>query len=359
MDSSQPHIDKAETVRSGEELDLARLEDYLRLRLPGAEGDLFVEQFHRGHSNLTYLLRFGEQEFVLRRPPFGNQVKSAHDMGREYRVLSKLCEVYPPAPRPLLHCDEHDVIGDEFYVMERRRGVVLHQDNAPVALRSNPDTVRRLCEAFVNNLVLLHSLDLRAAGLGDLGRPDGYVERQVSGWNKRYAGAKTDDYPDVERLGQWLSETRPPDGSPALIHNDYKYDNLMLARDDLTRIVAVLDWEMATVGDPLMDLGMTLAYWIQANDSDEQRQAAFGPTTLEGSLTREQIVARYAKSRGVPLPHMLFYYCFGLFKLAVIIQQIYARFVRGATSDPRFANLNERVKSLGEAGIKAIKTGEL
>jgi len=366
MDTSPPAIDRAGPIREGEALDVGRLESYLGEQLPFAEGTaagtalaqgtLTVEQFPSGHSNLTYLLRIGDRELVLRRPPFGNPVKSAHDMGREYRVLSKLCEVYEPAPRPLLYCQDANVIGDEFYVMERRTGVVLRGNES---LRSNPNTVRRLCEAFIDNLARLHALDYRAAGLGDLGRPEGYVERQVGGWIKRYASAKTDDHAELERLGEWLADHRPADGRPALIHNDYKYDNLMLAPDDLTRIVAVLDWEMSTVGDPLMDLGGALAYWIQADDSETLRAGAFGPTMLEGSLSRNQLVARYAERSGIDAPNMLFYYCFGLFKLAVIVQQIYARYVRGLTTDSRFAGMNARVASLGKAGYEAIQKGNI
>lgn len=352
-------LDDAGPIRTGELLDLARLDAYLRPLLPVADGALSVEQFCKGHSNLTYLLHFGDQEFVLRRPPFGSSVKSAHDMGREFRVLSKLCHVYGPAPRPFVYCQDPHVIGDEFYVMERRCGVILRDGNTPAGLSSNRESVRKLCESFVDNLMLLHSIDFRAAGLSDIGRPEGYIERQVTGWFNRYQNAKTDNYPDVERLGVWLINNRPPDGRPALIHNDYKYDNLMLAPNNLTRIIAVLDWEMATVGDPLMDLGMTLAYWVQADDSQTQRQGAFGPTTLAGSFTRQEVLARYADQSRIEIPNVLFYYCFGLFKLAVIIQQIYARFVRGATSDPRFAGMNARVESLGKVGLQAIESGEV
>ncbi len=277
MDISPPLVDQPGPVRPAEQIELERLAVYLAGQLPEIEGELSVEQFHRGHSNLTYLLRIGDQEYVLRRPPFGNPVRSAHDMGREFRVLSRLCDVYEPAPRPLVHCTDAAVIGDEFYIMERRTGVVLRGDNTPDVLASDPRLARLLCEAFIDNLARLHALDFRSAGLADLGRPDGYVERQVRGWNKRYANAKTDEHPDVERLGRWLIDHLPADGRPALIHNDYKYDNLMLDVDEPTRIVAVLDWEMSTVGDPLMDLGTALSYWVEADDSQEQRQSAFGP----------------------------------------------------------------------------------
>lgn len=352
-------IDQAGPIRAGEELDLQRLSDYLNGQLPGASGPWQVEQFPSGYSNLTYLLRNGQQEFVLRRPPFGNVVQSAHDMGREFRVLDKLCAVYPAAPRPLLYCPDTNVIGGEFYVMERRTGVVLRAHNTPAQLTEHPASMTRLCEAFIDNLASLHTLDYQSAGLGDLGRPQGYVLRQVNGWMKRYETARTDTHPQVDQLGMWLLEHCPTDGQPALIHNDYKFDNVILDPHDLSRIVAVLDWEMATVGDPLMDLGMTLAYWIQADDSPSGLVAAFGPTMLPGCLTRQQLFERYCQQTDRQTSNILFYYGFGLYKLAVIVQQIYARFVRGLTSDRRFADMNQRVAALGETGIQAIASDRL
>jgi aminoglycoside phosphotransferase (APT) family kinase protein len=350
-------LDQAGPIRSGEDLDLKRLEDWLQPHLP-AQGSLSVEQFPSGHSNLTYLIKVGDQDFVLRRPPFGNQVKSAHDMGREYRVLSKLCEVYAPAPRPYVFCEDKDIIGDEFYVMERRQGLVLRENNTPEELASNPDAMKRLGLSLIDNLATLHTLDFEAAGLGDLGRPDGYTERQVTGWNKRYQKARTDDWPEVEQLGQWLMDNIPQDVAPGLVHNDYKYDNVMLSADDLTTIVAVFDWEMATIGNPLMDLGTALSYWVQADDAEDIRKLVFGPTMLPGSPTRQELAERYAEVTGANLPDMLYYYCFGLFKLAGILQQIYARFARGLTTDARFAGMNTGVTALGRAGVKALESGK-
>jgi aminoglycoside phosphotransferase (APT) family kinase protein len=353
-------IDRDPTVpmRQGEELPLTPLEAYLKQRLPGAAGPLGVEQFPHGHSNLTYLLRLGEAEWVLRRPPFGNQVKTAHDMGREYRVLSGLSAVFPAAPRPLLYCDDESVLGTTFYVMERRRGVVLRKQ-LPPGMAIDPLTARGLCTALIDTLARLHALDYRAAGLGELGKPEGYVARQVNGWANRYAAARTDDVPEMERVARWLSEHLPPEVGAALIHNDFKYDNLLLDPADLTRIVAVLDWEMATLGDPLMDLGTTLSYWVEAGDPEPLRRAAFGPTALPGSLTRRELVERYEERAGRVAPGVLFYYCFGLFKTAVIIQQIYARFVRGHTRDARFARLNEVVAVLARQADCALDAGVL
>ncbi|MEZ6051052.1 MAG: phosphotransferase family protein [Planctomycetaceae bacterium] len=352
-------IDQPRVIRKGEELDTAALENYLLAELPGASGPLSVEQFPSGFSNLTYLIRLGDQELVLRRPPFGNQVKSAHDMSREYRVLSRLCEVYPPAPRPLVFCQDHNVIGDDFYVMERRKGVILRQSNAPSELTNNPDLVHRLCESFIDNLADLHLLDYTAAGLGDLGKPVGYVERQVTGWARRYEKARTDHYADVERLSTWLVENLPGDGGAVLVHNDYKYDNLVLDPNDLTRIDAVLDWEMATIGDPLSDLGTTLAYWTEASDPPLSRMINFGPTTIPGSFTRRELVDRYADRTGLDVSNIQYFYVFGLFKLAVILQQIYARYHHGHTQDERFAHLNETVASLGTRGMDVVNSGTL
>jgi len=349
-------LDEAGPIRTGEDLDVARLEKWLRPHLP-ADGPFVVEQFPSGHSNLTYLIKVGEQDFVLRRPPFGNQVKSAHDMGREYRVLSKLCEVYEPAPRPYAYCEDKGIIGDEFYVMERRHGLVLRRKNTPQELSSDPDRMRQLGFALIENLATLHTLDYEAAGLGELGRPDGYTERQVTGWNRRYEKARTDDWPEVEQLGKWLVENMPGDSTPGLVHNDYKYDNVMLSPDDYTKIVAVFDWEMATIGDPLMDLGTTLSYWVQADDAAEIRNVVFGPTMLPGSPTRAELVERYVQATGRDLPDLLYYFCFGMFKLAVILQQIYARYARGMTQDERFAKLNLSVAALGRSGIKASQSG--
>jgi aminoglycoside phosphotransferase (APT) family kinase protein len=285
-------------------------------------------------------------------------VKTAHDMGREYRVLSRLCHVYPPAPTPLLYCDDESVLGAPFYLMERRRGVVLRK-TLPAGLTLDATLMGGLCTSLIDNLAALHALDYRAAGLGDLGKPEGYVARQVAGWSKRYHDAQTEELPALEQAARWLAEHTPPESGAAVIHNDFKFDNLLLDPDDLTRIVAVLDWEMATVGDPLMDLGTSLGYWVEAGDNPTLQAALLGPTNLPGCLTRRQLVERYAQQSGRDVSNLLFYYCFGLFKLAVILQQIYARYVRGHTHDERFARFNESVAALGEAARTALETGDV
>ncbi len=349
-------IDQARPVRDGEQLDAGKLGDYLTAHLPGAKEPLAVEQFPHGHSNLTYLITLGPDEWVLRRPPFGNRVKTAHDMGREYRILSRLCAVYPPAPRPVLYCEDESILGAPFYLMERRRGVILRGTHSG-GTALEPDLARRLCETLVDRMAELHALDYRAAGLEDVGKPQGYVERQVTGWIKRYQDARTDDVPDIERTAAWLAANVPADSPGAsLIHNDFKFDNLVLDPANLTHIVALLDWEMATIGDPLMDLGTTLAYWTEAADPEPLHFHIVGPTKEPGSLSRQELVERYARQTGRDVSNMLFCYVCGLFKVAVIGQQIYARYVRGMTKDSRFAGFNKLVAALGLGAARAIDT---
>lgn len=346
-------IDQPGAVRAGEELDPGRLAAWLAERLGPDAGRVEIEQFPAGHSNLTYLVRTSAGEYVLRRPPFGNRVKTAHDMGREFRVLSALAPVFPPAPRPLLLCEDEQVIGAPFYLMERRQGVVIRRA-LPDALSGRPDLAGRLCESLVDTLAALHAVDYRAVGLGDFGRPDGYAARQVTGWTERYRAAATDQVPDMDRVAAWLAERTPPErgGGAAVIHNDLKFDNVMFAADDPARVVAVLDWEMATIGDPLMDLGTSLAYWIEPGDPEPLRAVAMGPTTAPGMWTRRQVVHHYSLRTGRAVDSLAFYHAFGLFKLAVIVQQIYARYARGYTRDQRFATMNRMVAVLAAAAAR-------
>lgn len=346
-------------IRKGEELPVESLTSYLREHLPGGTDEsLVIEQFPHGHSNLTYLVRSGSNEWVLRRPPFGNQVASAHDMGREYRILSRLSQVYSAAPKPELYCEDVNVIGSPFYLVERRHGLILRK-KVPAGVTINPDLAQRMSTALIDNLTILHSIDYQAAGLGDVGKPDGYVQRQVAGWSKRYQQAQTSVVPSMERVADWLTANVPAESGATVIHNDYKYDNVMLDSGDLTKVVAVLDWEMSTIGDPLMDLGTSLGYWVEATDPEPLQQNKFGPTTLPGSLTRQGLIQRYQEQTGRDVGNVAFYYCFGLFKLAVIIQQIYARFVRGHTTDPRFAHMDQLVLILGQQTDRTIETGRV
>lgn len=355
---SSDFLDGTSPVREGEELDLGRLEPYLRSRLPEPTGPLVVEQFPRGHSNLTYLVRIGERELALRRPPFGSKVKTAHDMGREYRVLAKLHQAYHVAPQALFYCDDPVVIGAPFYVMERLTGIILRRD-APTGLEIHPDAARRLSESFIDSLAVLHGLDYRAIGLGDLGKPQGYVERQVKGWIERYSRAQTDDLPEIEKIAPWLTEQIPSETGAALIHNDYKYDNAVLDPNEITRIVGVLDWEMCTVGDPLMDLGTTLSYWTEPDDNEDLQRIRMGPTTLPGTLRRVELAQRWAERTGSDISNLAFYYAFGLFKTAVIGQQIYYRYHQGLTEDQRFASFIEMTKALLRAGVRVAETGRV
>lgn len=345
-------LDAPAAVRDGEELDVAALGRYLASAM-GVDDVPAIRQFRHGHSNLTYLVVLDGGEFVLRRPPFGNQVRTAHDMTREFRVLSALAPVFPPAPAPRLLCEDDGVLGVPFYLMERRHGVVLRGPAGPDTVLPEP-TAGALCAAFVDTLAGLHAIDPSRVGLGGFGRPAGYAARQVAGWTERYAAAETESVPAMNEVSRRLADVVPADGRGAIIHNDFKFDNVMLAGDDLSRIVAVLDWEMATVGDPLMDLGTALAYWIEAGDPAPLRAVAMGPTAAAGMWTRAEIVRRYAERSGLAVERPGFYRAFGLFKLAVIVQQIYARYARGLTRDPRFATMNRMVAILADEALREL-----
>lgn len=350
--------DKPAPIRSGEELDLAKLEPFLRSHFPGETEHFSVTQFPSGHSNLTYYVQLGEREMVLRRPPFGSKVKSAHDMGREFHVLSKLHDAYPPAPKVLLYCEDVSILGAPFYLMEPISGVILRRDPPP-SLQFTPESARGLCESFLDNLALLHSIDYASIGLADLGKPQGYLERQVRGWIERYHGSKTHDLPAVSQISEWMQRNLPLTNDAALIHNDYKFDNVILDPDDLTKIVGVLDWEMCTLGDPLSDLGGALAYWVEAEDSDDLQKLRWGPTAYPGSMTRRELVQRYAKVTGRDVSNMVFYVVFARFKVAVIVQQIYYRYHVGLTKDPRFASMPEVVQILLRSSWLSAQSGKI
>ena len=351
-------LDHPAALRQGEELDLATLEPYLRRHFPNEAGALQVRQFPSGHSNLTYSLQLGARELVLRRPPFGSKVKSAHDMGREFRVLSKLHSVYAPAPEVLLYCDDDSILGAPFYVMEPIRGIILRR-NLPHGLDFPAEKARRLSESFVDNLIHLHRVDYAAVGLSDLGRPEGYLKRQVRGWIERYYGSKTHDYPEVEKISAWMQQRMPSTSVVSLIHNDYKYDNVVLDSNDITTIVGVLDWEMCTIGDSVSDLGTALAYWVDATDPEELQQNRWGPTSHPGSFTREEFVQHYARKTGCDASRIAFYLTFARFKLAVIVQQIYFRYRQGLTKDERFASMPERIQILLRAALHGAQTGQI
>jgi aminoglycoside phosphotransferase (APT) family kinase protein len=337
-------------VRPSEQLDWPALAAYLREHLH-AEGDLHVEQFPGGHSNLTYALTFGTRELVLRRPPFGPVPPRAHDMAREFRVLQAVHPHFALAPEPFVLCEDTSVIGSVFYVMERRRGLVIrNEEPAGIApLRA------RISASVVDTLADLHAIDVTAPGLSTLGKPAGFVARQIRGWTERWHGAKTSDIPEMEALALWLEQRIPADPPrPTLVHGDYKLDNVMVGAADPSRLVGVFDWEMSAIGDPLVDLGILLCYWVHAA---VQNDAAIPSVTKrDGWFGREQILERYAARSGQPLHDIAVYEVFAVFKLAVVIQQIYARYHRGQTDDPRFATLGERVAWL--ARIATALTSE-
>ncbi|MCI5082173.1 MAG: phosphotransferase family protein [Saprospiraceae bacterium] len=353
---SEQLIDKAVEQRAGEELNASALLAYLKEHVEGVGSEVEIRQFPGGFSNLTYLLKSGNREMVLRRPPVGAKIKSAHDMGREFRVLSLLQPHYEKIPAPLAYCEDESVLGTPFYIMERVRGLIL-RNRKPKGLELTPELMKGLSMATVDNLVHLHQIDVHESGLVNLGKPEGYTKRQVEGWIKRYKNAQTDDIPNMDQLEPWLLERIPEKEEVSFIHNDYKYDNLVLQPDDPTNILAVLDWEMSTVGNPYMDLGAALAYWGEPNDTEYMRY--FSLTWLPGNFTRAEVVDYYQEKSGKSAPNMLFYYVFGQYKLAVIAQQIYARYKKGLTKDPRFELLIYGVKSCAEAGSRAIEKNRI
>ena len=339
-------IDPTEPPRGGEELDLKVVETYLKDNIPGLEGDLTVEQFPSGHSNLTYMVKVGDRELVLRRPPFGHKgIKSGHDMSREYKVLSKLHGHYAQAPEVLAFCDDESVMGADFYVMERIKGVILRKE-LPENIDFPPETSRKLCENFVDNLVEIHAIDYKAIGLEDYGRPEGFMERQVEGWAGRYEKSQTDEIPGVTDIIKWSRGNLPESGPGTLIHNDYKFDNMVLAADDYTRIIGVLDWEMSALGDPVFDLAVAIGYWFEKGDPEELLGFKMTVSDVDGMYTREEIVERYAEKTGRDVSNMPFYLGFALFKLAVVLQQIYSRYAKGLTGDERFLLLKPAVELL-------------
>ncbi len=342
-------------VRAGEELPLDALNAWLASEAPEVGRVTAVEQFPGGFSNLTYLLKTSTGEFVLRRPPHGAAGRSMHDMPREARILS-VCELrHIPAPRAIVTCEDSAVIGAPFYVMERVNGVILRGSKAPSGYDAK--VFAALGESFLDTLVAIHGATPSDPVIGGLGRPLGYVSRQVEGWTERYAKSRTDDVASIEQLATWLAEKQPSESGACLIHNDFKYDNLVLDPEKPGRIVAVLDWEMATLGDPLLDVGTSLAYWIEAEDHPAFKALGLGITALPGNLTRAELWERYLKKSGRSQRPSTWYHAFGVFKVAVIAQQIYARFKKGHTSDERFARLGEVVKLLGEFGGSVVARG--
>ncbi len=345
-------------VRSEERLEVATLEPYLRERLPQADGPFSLRQFGGGHANLTYLVRFGETEYVLRRPPLGPVPPGAHDMRREHRVLSTLHAGYGLAPQSYLLCTDEGVIGADFFVMERRRGIAFRRD-VPEPWRDRPEMLRGVGETLIDNLVALHAVEPESVGLGELGKPEGYVTRQLRGWIERWNNALTPDVGPGEPLVGWLRQNVPASKRTALVHNDYKLDNTLLDPDDPTRTVAVLDWDMCTRGEPLMDVGYLLALWAEPHEAANGGVHGWMPTWRTGFPTRREAADRYALRSGADVSALHWYVVFNVFRFAAILQQIYLRYVRGQTHDERFAEFGNAVNQIVQRGLDLIDSGEV
>ena len=350
-------VSDAGPVRTGEELDLEALETWLGSTLPEIQGVPRVTQYSGGASNWTYRLEYPEADLVLRRPPAGTKAKSAHDMGRESFIQRALRPVYPLVPEVLAFCDDPTVLGDEFYLMRRVPGIVLHR-RPPKDLQINEATARRLCLNAVDALVALHAIDPTGTDLEKIGKGQGYAKRQIDGWCDRYLKARTWNVPSCRKVCRWLTDNTPDDIATCVIHGDFRLDNLVLDSDDPASIRAVLDWEMATLGDPLMDLGNSLAYWVQADDDRVARSTRRQPTNLPGMMTRREFVDAYFERSGRARPdNWVFYEVYGIFRLAVIVQQIYYRYHHRQTRNPAFKHFWFLVWYLDRRCRRLIRSG--
>jgi aminoglycoside phosphotransferase (APT) family kinase protein len=339
-------------VRPGEALPLDRLAGWLGARLPGFEGPLSLSQFHGGYANLTYLLRAGASEYVVRRPPLGPVPKGAHDMAREHRVLAALHPVYPRAPQPLLYCDDPAVIGAPFLVMERRRGVVIRRAFPP-EIAPVPDVERRAAFALMDALADLHRIDPAAAGLSDLGRPEGFAARQIEGWARRWDAAKDRDLPRFEVVRAALARRTPAPLAVSVLHNDPKLDNCQFAPGEPDRVTSVFDWDMATLGDPVIDLGVCLGYFAADRGA---WGGMFSAAPVGGDFPAQaELAERWAARSGLRGADVGWATAFGLWKTAVVLQQIYIRWLRGQTQDDRFAALGPRVPELIDKAAAALE----
>lgn len=339
-------LDKASMVRQGEELDIVAINAFLKAQIADLQGEPQLEQFAGGASNLTYLVRYPERDLILRRPPFGHKAKSAHDMLREAKVMTALKPVYPYVPSVLASSQAGEVMDVDFYVMERIKGIIPRQ-NLPKGLSLSPEDTRQLCLNVIDKMIELHQVDYQAAGLQNMGKGDGYVKRQIDGWSDRFRKSHTPDVNSFEEVMAWLQAKMPAhDVATCLIHNDFRFDNVVLNANSPLEVIGVLDWEMATLGDPLMDLGNTLAYWVQADDDATFQMMRRQPTHLQGMLTRQEVIAYYGKKTGYKVDNFDFYSIYGLFRLAGIIQQIYYRFYHGQSKNPQFATFGQMANYL-------------
>ncbi|WP_020666628.1 phosphotransferase family protein [Amycolatopsis nigrescens] len=351
------HTDHTTAVRDEDQFDVAAVHRWLAERLDGLDQPAVlptVRQFPGGASNLTYLLRYPDRELILRRPPAGHKAASAHDMRREYRVQRALRPVFPYVPTVRAFCEDPSLLGADFYVMDRLHGTILRGD-LPSGMTLTPEQASTLCTGLIDRLVELHQVDVAAVGLADLGKGAGYVERQVRGWSDRFRRARTPNVPEFTEVIDWLTANQPEEVRICLIHNDFRLDNVLL--DDRLEIAGILDWEMATLGDPLMELGSTLSYWVQADDDDVMRSSRRQPTHLPGMLTRAEVVEYYAARSGIPVRNWTFYEVYGLFRLAAVLQQIYLRFHNGDTHNPAFKDFWQFVGYLEWRCREAIAKG--
>lgn len=346
-------IDEAGDIRSGEELDAAAVREFFDKQIDDLSGETVITQFPGGASNLTYQVSIGDQDYILRRPPFGKIAKSAHDMLREANIMKTLKPVYPYVPNIVATCDDHDVLGCDFYVMEKLTGIIPRQ-NMPKELELSETQTHDLCLSVIDKLIELHKVEVKGTELEKLGKGIGYVQRQINGWSDRYVKSITPDATDFESVMDWLKANMPEDVGQVLIHNDFRFDNVVLNPSNPNEVIGVLDWEMATIGDPLMDLGNSLAYWVQADDDPQFQMMRRQPTHIKGMLTRDEVVQYYLDKTGRSLDSFVFYEVYGLFRLAVIIQQIYYRFYHGQTQDKRFAGFVHAAKYLESRCLKLI-----
>lgn len=350
--------DQSREPREDERLDAAVVGAWLRQHVPGLAGDCVIRQFPGGSSNLTYHVQVGGRDMVLRRPPFGRIAKSANDMLREARLMQRLKPVFPYVPAVLAICEDDAVMGAGFYVMDRIKGIIPRGD-FPRGMAVTPELARQLCEELLDVLVELHSIDYQAAGLADLGKPAGYVRRQVEGWSRRYTDAMTADAPDCTDIMQWLADKQPAEVRHCVVHNDYRFDNVVLDPANPRKIIGVLDWEMAALGDPLMELGTVLCMWTEPDDPPVALASRQQPTTTPGMMTRAEVMAYYCGKMNLSMERYDFYRVYGLFRMAGIIQQIYYRHFHGQTKDPRFASLVHFVKFLVDTGREQIRKSDL
>jgi aminoglycoside phosphotransferase (APT) family kinase protein len=325
-------------LRNEDAFDEKAVLDFLKKTIPSLQGDLEVKQFSGGASNLTYQLNVDYQQFILRTAPKGTKAKGAHDMAREHNIMAALKPNYPYIPTMIAYSDDTQIIGREFYIMEKITGII-PRANMPKDLLMSEAETRQMCLNVIDKLIELHQIDIEKTGLNSFGKGEGYIQRQIEGWCGRYEKAKTWNVPSCKKVMSFLKNNMPEKERKCFIHNDFRFDNVILNPENPTEVIGILDWEMATIGDPLMDLGNSLAYWVQADDDFFMKKIRRQPTHLKGMLKREEVVAYYCEKMNFSKEDFTFYEVYGLFRLAVIIQQIYYRYHHKQTTNLGFKNL--------------------